>query len=134
MLDDEAVLFASEAFYRAFNARDIDAFEEMWAADDAVACIHASGELLVGRAEVMDKWRRIFASRYSPIVEFHEPRAFICGDVAFVISYEVSGGRSLVGTNVFRRVRRRWRMVHHQSGRVAATVPFADAPQQPPAN
>ena len=37
---EAAVLFANEAFYRAFADRDMDAMAALWAADGPVACIH----------------------------------------------------------------------------------------------
>ena len=40
MADDEAVLFANEAFYRAFADRDVEAMDEVWAQGVPVACIH----------------------------------------------------------------------------------------------
>jgi hypothetical protein len=38
--DREQVLFANEAFYRAFADRDIDAMDALWARGEPVLCIH----------------------------------------------------------------------------------------------
>ena len=48
MSDEEAVLAANEAFYRAFAARDFAAMDALWAAEAPVACIHPGWDALVG--------------------------------------------------------------------------------------
>ena len=49
----EAVLFANEAFYRAFAERDIAAMEQLWAQAAPVACIHPGWSPVVGRERVL---------------------------------------------------------------------------------
>ena len=51
-MDHEAVLFANEAFYQAFAARDLAAMEEVWAHHCPVACIHPGWPPLHGRQAV----------------------------------------------------------------------------------
>jgi hypothetical protein len=43
MSDTDAVLFANEAFYRAFADRDEEAMEDLWSATAQVACLHPDG-------------------------------------------------------------------------------------------
>ena len=40
MSDEQAVLLANEAFYRAFTDRDEEAMRELWAVETEVVCIH----------------------------------------------------------------------------------------------
>ena len=49
----DAVLFANEAFYRAFADRDIAAMEETWASEAPVACIHPGWSPVIGRERVL---------------------------------------------------------------------------------
>ncbi len=59
----DAVLFANEAFYRAFADRDIAAMEEIWASEAPVACIHPGWSPVIGRERVLASWRAILATR-----------------------------------------------------------------------
>ena len=51
--DEQEVLFANEAFYRAFGDRDRHAMDEMWARENPVACVHPGWGALIGRAAVL---------------------------------------------------------------------------------
>ena len=46
--DLEAVLEANQAFYEAFEARDIDAMSELWEHTDRVVCTHPGSATLAG--------------------------------------------------------------------------------------
>jgi len=109
------VLFANEAFYRAFADRDVAAMDGVWAAHAPVACIHPGWNALVGRDKVMASWRSILAGG-APDIRCRNAEASVFGSVAFVICYEQIGGEFLVATNVFVREEARWKMVHHQAG------------------
>jgi hypothetical protein len=115
----DAVLFANEAFYRAFADRDIAAMEEIWASEAPVACIHPGWSPVIGRERVLASWRAILGNPASPAIRCRRPQAFIHGDSAFVICYEEIEGAVLIATNLFVREGRSWRMTHHQAGPVA---------------
>jgi ketosteroid isomerase-like protein len=137
MSDEEAVLAANRAFYRAFGSRDLAAMDALWATHAPVACIHPGWDALIGRAAVMASWREILAQP-TPIACRAE-RVLGLGDTACVICHETlgdpaAGGGVLIATNVFVREADGWRMVHHQAGGIAIelTTPAA-APGTPPA-
>ncbi len=125
MPERTALLFANEAFYRAFADRDMDAMEEVWSATAPVACIHPGWGALSGREDVLESWAAIIANPDSPDIRVQAPEAILHGDVGFVICYEEIAGQYLIATNVFVRDGRIWRMVHHQAGPTAA-VPEPD--------
>ena len=131
MSEENAVLFANEAFYLAITSRDMEAMKQVWA-EDPVACLHPGWAALVGRADVLDSWARILSHDASPKIICHEPRALLHGDVAVVVCYEQIDGELLVATNIFRRAQRQWRMVHHQAGPTAARLARENAPQAAP--
>jgi ketosteroid isomerase-like protein len=113
------VLEANEAFYRIFDARDVQAMERLWAERHPVACIHPGWDALVGREEVLESWRKILESGGAPHVSASRAEAHVLGDVAFVTCHEVLEGGRLVATNVFVSEGGAWKMVHHQAGPMA---------------
>lgn len=123
MSDRDAVLFANEAFYLAFQARDMTAMEDTWAHSAPVTCIHPGWSMLVGRDSVLDSWRGIFEGGNAPDIECRAPQAFVYGDVANVLCFEDVGGGFLIASNTFVREGGRWRMVHHQAGATNGTPP-----------
>ncbi len=116
MSERDAVMFANEAFYRAFTDRDIELMDQVWARDFPVACIHPGWPVLEGRQSVMDSWAGILQSANSPRIECREAEAYLRGEMAFVICYEEIGGQYLIATNIFVRENGPWRLVHHQAG------------------
>jgi ketosteroid isomerase-like protein len=110
-----AVLFANDAFYTAFAARDMTALQSVWSRRDAVSCVHPGWGPLAGREAVMESWEGILTGRHPPEITCHDARAFVLGDAAYVICFERIGDTTLVATNVFVREDGAWRMVHHQA-------------------
>ncbi len=122
------IIAGNAAFYRAFSARDHEAMARLWSSSTPVSCIHPGWDMLVGFEAVMRSWRDIFSDRRSPAAEFRQARDFVDGAVGYVLCHEVLGDGVLIATNIFRREGREWRMVHHQSGPVAISLPVPPAP------
>ena len=118
MSESAAVLFANDAFYAAFQSRDLEAMDGLWASAAPVACIHPGWPALSGREDVMDSWRSILNGDSPPDIRCRNAEAFVHGESAFVICYELVGGGVLVASNLFVREEGQWRMVHHQAGPV----------------
>ena len=126
MSELDAVLFANEAFYRAFADRDMDVMDEAWAEDAAVSCIHPGWGLLESRDIVLQSWLAILTNPSSPAIQCVSAQAHIHGEMAYVTCFEVIEGSYLIATNIFIHEGRRWRLVHHQAGPTAEDPP-ADA-------
>lgn len=123
MSDDQrtvAVLEANEAFYRAFNAKDAAAMDAAWAAEHEVACIHPGWNALLGREEVLASWHNILTNPNQPRIVIGGAQVVFTGDAAIVLCRELVSGAPLIATNVFVQEGANWRLVHHQSGGVAA--------------
>ena len=116
MTEVAAVLFVNDAFYEAFRARDIETMEQLWAREAPITCIHPGWRALTTRQEVMGAWNDILSSEGVPDIACRGAQAFVAGDSAFVVCYEVIGGGVLVATNIFQKERGDWRLVHHQAG------------------
>ena len=116
----EAVLFANEAFYRAFADRDLSAMNRAWLKEGSVACIHPGWPALHERAQIMETWAQIFDNADNdPPAEIRGVRCMVMGDSAIVLCYEVFGDGALVATNVFQRVGAIWALAHHHASPTA---------------
>lgn len=114
----EAVLALNEAFYRAFNAGDIEAMDRLWARECPVACVHPGWTTLHGRAEVMDSWRSILGNPEQPRIVAGGSTVHVLGSFAYVLTQELVAGQPLAATNVFAFEGDAWRIVHHHSSPV----------------
>jgi hypothetical protein len=119
MPDQDGVIDANHAFYRAFTGRDLNAMDLLWARRAPVACIHPGWDALIGRAAVMASWRDLLSQPTSPAIRCQAEQVLLHGDTACVICQEALEGGVLIATNLFVREDGAWRMVHHQAGGVA---------------
>jgi len=122
------ILFANEAFYLAFQTKNLDAMEDLWAREAPVACTHPGWPSLDGREQVMQSWAAILANPETRGVEMRGAKAHHCGETAFVTCYEMIGDSLLAATNVFVREGGAWKLVHHQAG--PCNVPPTDLPEE----
>ena len=118
--DHADILAANDALYAAFTNRDFEAMESLWATDLPIACIHPGWMPLIGRESVLGSWRSILANPDQPRVVAGGAVVHLIGEVAIVYCRELVSGSPLVATNVFAREDGAWKLVHHQSGPVAA--------------
>lgn len=114
----DEVLAANEAFYQAFNQKDAGAMDALWAASDAVSCIHPGWNVLQGREAVLESWRSILGNSAQPRIVTGGAQATFYGQTAIVICRELVAGSPLVATNVFVLEDGAWKLCHHQSGPV----------------
>jgi ketosteroid isomerase-like protein len=122
MNEEDAVLAANAAYYRAFAMADSDALERLWAFD-GITCVHPGWRPLVGREDVVRSYRDILAGAQSiPIVSTGE-QVVLNGDFARVICIEQVGEVLLAATNCFVRTGQGWLMAHHQASQIADMKP-----------
>ncbi len=114
------VLAANDAFYSAFNARDLTAMAELWADSDDVTCIHPGWDVLSGRSLVLESYAAIFGNPSQGKIVAGGETVALAGDGAVVVCHELAGGAPLVATNVFRLEAAIWKVVHHHAGQVVA--------------
>ena len=110
--------YANEAFYLAFESRDVAAMDHLWAEAADVVCLHPGWPMLRGRKAIMESWEAILTNpRQGPVSVFGaEPMAWAPGVFA-VCCYEQAGGDAvMIATNVFVTEQERLRMVSHQAG------------------
>ena len=117
MAEQDAVLAANAAYYRAFAACDIATMRDIWAPDD-VSCVHPGWPALIGRRSVLESYFGILSNPNHEPIEHHSDTALISGGEARVFCVEIVGGMRLVATNCFRLIDGDWRMIHHQASPV----------------
>jgi ketosteroid isomerase-like protein len=122
MSDDRTeVLAANEAFYRAFEKKDIEAMSGVWSQGTGSLCIHPGREALRGWKEIRTSWEKIFRNTQYLEIETEIIAIEIRETLAYVIVVEnllqVSGGRRVqarsIATNIFDRMAASWYLVHH---------------------
>ncbi|MEA2641028.1 MAG: hypothetical protein QOF51_2422 [Chloroflexota bacterium] len=118
-MGDEAVLEANEAFYRAFNQKDVAAMDALWAQDAPVACIHPGWTALHDRESVMESWRGILSNPAQPRVVTGSATVSFVGEIALVLCRELVSGTPLAATNIFINEAGAWRLIHHHSSPVS---------------
>lgn len=119
-MDEESLLAANAAYYRAFSARDLAAMETIWA-EDGVTCVHPGWPVaLIGRAPVIGSYRDIFRNPSQEAIRTEEERAAIDGVDGRVFCVEQVGGGLLLASNWFRFIDGTWRLLHHQASPIAA--------------
>jgi len=127
-VSESEVLASNEAFYDAFNSRDMDAMDRLWAKLAPVVCLHPGSTALHGRTQVIRSWQSILSSDGAPRVSVEGPRVVMLGETAMVLCYErvtdpdTGTGAVLAATNVFVREGGEWRLVHHHSSAIGRIV------------
>ena len=106
--DDErdAVLAANRAFYRAFNDRDYDAMEQIWAPTGAMVCLHPGQGPLHERTAILRSWQGILSHPESPRVRCVDEWVVGRAGLAIVVCREILANGQLMATNTYARDQR----------------------------
>ena len=128
MSDTDSLLFANEAFYRAFADKDMDAMADLWSRDQPVSCVHPGWGPLFDRSEVISSWAAILGAPEAPDIRCVSPTVQLYGDLGAVICFEKLQGGTLVATNIFVRQGSLWKMIHHQGAPTSADAPAEESP------
>jgi uncharacterized protein (TIGR02246 family) len=126
--DAEAVRAANAAFFAALSARDMAAFEGVWARDSGpLAVLPTSRSAVVGWDAIRKDYEGVFR-RYSEFsISMPESEVRVAPGGALVVGIETVRGKlasgeganfSLLATNVFERRDGRWLLVHHHASRM----------------
>ncbi|HEY1438776.1 MAG TPA: nuclear transport factor 2 family protein [Casimicrobiaceae bacterium] len=121
---------AATAFYRAFEAKDIDAMMAAWAEDEEIVCVHPGGPRLVGFDAVRVGWEQIFSGETKLLFRLEELVVLETVGMALQSAIEqVTVGDNptprgtAIASNVFLRTPSGWRIVlHHASPAPTMTI------------
>ncbi len=115
------VLAANEAFYRAFEKKDIEAMSVVWSQGTGSLCIHPGRNVLRGWKDIRSSWELIFRNTQYIEIETDIITTEVRDNLAYVILIEkmlqVSSGRRVqaqsMATNIFEYMASSWYLVHH---------------------
>jgi ketosteroid isomerase-like protein len=117
------VLSTNEAFYRAFEKKDIDAMSTVWSQGTGSTCVHPGWDILKGWKNIRVSWERIFKN--TPYIELNIEiiSTEVRENIAYIVLVEnvmqVVGGKRMeaksLATNMFELLGGKWYMVHHHA-------------------
>jgi ketosteroid isomerase-like protein len=130
-MSDPSLLQANANFYRAFEALDLRAMDDVWAHGEHVKCVHPGWPLLAGWPAVRESWEAILANTQEMSFTLTDVRIADAGDLAWVTCTEnilsETDGRvgvtAILATNIFERAGDGWKMVHHHGSHVLSRGP-----------
>ncbi len=124
--DRQAVLAVNDAFYRAFEKKDLPTMEKVWFQGTASLCVHPGRDVLRGWDAIRQSWEQIFKHTDYVEINIDLVTTQISGDLAYVVLVEnllqiASQHRvedKLIATNVFERLGNHWYLVHRHGSPV----------------
>lgn len=115
------LLTANEAFYRAFEKKDIEAMSAVWSQGTGSLCIHPGRTVIRGWKDIRGSWELIFKNTQYIEIDLEIITAEVRDNVGYVILVEkllqVSSGRKVqaqsIATNIFEKMASKWYLIHH---------------------
>jgi ketosteroid isomerase-like protein len=118
-------LAANQAFYDAFEARDLDAMSDLWEHSERAVCTHPGWSTLRGWGAIVSSFAAMFRGDQSLQFLLTEAVAAVSGETAWVTVDENllgdHGGATVAAVNIFSRDGERWRLVLHHGSPVHAS-------------
>lgn len=119
--ENQAILAVNQAFYRAFEKRDIEAIGAILSKGIGTVCIHPGRSAIKGFDNIRNSWDLIFKNTSYIEIDLDIITTEISGDIGYIVLVEnlmqVSGGRRIkaqsMATNIFERMGGNWYMIHH---------------------
>jgi ketosteroid isomerase-like protein len=125
----------TQAFYQAFEARDLDAMMATWAEDEDIVCVHPGGARHVGYEAVRTSFEQLFSGNTKITFRLDAPVLIETVGLAMQSAVEHlragdEGARgAAIATNVLMRTPYGWRVVCHHA---SPSPPMSDAPATGP--
>ncbi|MUG93005.1 DUF4440 domain-containing protein [Scytonema sp. UIC 10036] len=120
------ILAVNDAFYRAFEKKDIEAMGAVWSQGTASLCIHPGWNVLKGWKDIQSSWVNIFKNTAYVEIDTDIITTEVRENIAYVVLIEnvlqIANGRKLkaqsIATNVFELLGGKWYLVHHHASPV----------------
>ena len=123
MIKEEPAIAVNEKFYKAFNARDLDAMKSVWSSQGNLICVHPGWSPLNGVAPSMESWQGIFKNSGNMDIQVSDITVTASEDLAWVSCVEqiytiASNGvlaSKVFSTNLFQLNEGSWKMIMHHA-------------------
>ena len=123
MIKEELAIAVNEKFYKAFNARDLDAMKSVWSSHGNVICVHPGWSPLNGFKPIMESWQGIFKNSGIMDIQVSDVTVTASEDLAWVSCVEklytiASNGvlaSKVFSTNLFQLNEGSWKMIMHHA-------------------
>ena len=123
MKNEESIIAANESFYKAFNARDLDAMKIVWASHEKVTCVHPGWMPLNGLKSIIDSWEGIFKNSGNMDIQMtdisitaSENLAWVsCVEKLYTIATHGVLASKVFSTNLFQLNEGNWKMIMHHA-------------------
>ncbi|MBR8828739.1 MAG: nuclear transport factor 2 family protein [Gomphosphaeria aponina SAG 52.96 = DSM 107014] len=125
--DKNEVIEVNQAFYRAFEKKDMDGMNLVWFQGNSSSCIHPGGEILQGWENIRNSWELIFRNTEYLEIDIELVTVEIGNQIGYIVLQEnllqISRGKRLqaqsVATNIYQKMAQKWYLVtHHGSPRM----------------
>lgn len=121
MSENQELLAANQAFYRAFEKKNIDSLSEICSQGAATICIHPGRDALRGWENIRTSWVTIFKNTNYLEIETDVISTEVSGNLGYVVLIEnlsqVVRGRRMeaqsMATNIFEYMGGKWYLIHH---------------------
>ncbi len=108
--------FTNDAFYTAFNKRDIAQMDNLWASENTCTCIHPGWQPLVDRDDILSSWKQIFSNQADNFfVRHHLIKTHLSGNIFSVMCFEQLSEIWMVATNNYLFENDVLKIVHHHA-------------------
>ena len=123
MKNEDSIIAANEGFYKAFNARDLDAMKNVWGSHEKITCIHPGWVPLNGLESIIDSWEGIFKNSGNMDIQItdisvttSESLAWIsCVEKLYTIATHGVLASKVFSTNLFQLNEGNWEMIMHHA-------------------
>lgn len=123
MIKEEPAIAVNEKFYKAFNARDLDAMKSVWSSQGNLICVHPGWSPLNGFEPIMESWQGIFKNSGNMDIQVSDITVTASEDLAWVSCVEqiytiASNGvlaSKVFSTNLFQINEASWKMIMHHA-------------------
>ena len=123
MKNEQSIIAANESFYKAFNARDLDAMKNVWVSHEKATCIHPGCVPLNGLESIIDSWGGIFKNSGNMDIQItdisvttSESLAWIsCVEKLYTIATHGVLASKVFSTNLFQLNAGNWKMIMHHA-------------------
>ncbi|PLZ97095.1 DUF4440 domain-containing protein [Fischerella thermalis CCMEE 5268] len=123
MTNNSEILAVNDAFYRAFEKKDIEAMGAVWSQGTGSLCVHPGWDILRGWKAISTSWQKIFKN--TPYIEINTEiiTVEIRDHLAYIVLVEnvmqVINGRKIearsLATNIFEFLGGKWYLIHHHA-------------------